>query len=643
MSLTNLTITSAAKNYITNSTFDVDTTGYATYADGAATPVDGTGGSPTLTLTASTSSPLRGAKSGLITAGALGNGVSFDFSIDAADKGKTLAISFDYAIASGTMVTGDYTVYVYDVTNSQMIQPYGYQIPSVSQGTFLATFPTNSNSTSYRLIINQSVSSTANIKIDNVSVSAQQAIQGMAGSGWQQYTPTFTNFGTPTNVFFQWRQVGDTMEIMGTFTPGSVAASVARVSIPSPYLFDTTKLSSSGSIVGHTTDAVTVTSGNVNATYVFVANGQTSNLSFGGVGNGSSLNNLTEQTSTSIFSSSSAISLWAKVPIAGWSSNVTMANSSTFRISSYLANGSRVTGTAPTALGQYRSYLRNANANTFTETSGAPTTAPTASDGIKIYAGNAYSSADTANSPTRYEIFVGKNKNVRVDWYGTSGRTGYFDASPKTGGSGNLDYGYVTSYDPTTGILVVSPFRFYSGTTGHQAGVNDIVSGQSSAYFDVTVSENALAVGVQAPRSEVYVDTPNGYGSTNTKIRRFTTVQANTGTAITYTDSATLGGSFTINEDGVYAISYVDRCSGTTGRHGISVSTTAPTTAIDSLTYAAGYRGMTQSGQFGAVNAFNEFNKTLILRSGDVVRAHTDGVPSSTDTASFFSITKVSN
>lgn len=58
--------------------------------------------------------------------------------------------------------------------------------------------------------------------------------------------------------------------------------------------------------------------------------------------------------------------------------------------------------------------------------------------------------------------------------------------------------------------------------------------------------------------SAVRVYTANGWGSSNTAIRRFTSVPTNIGTSITYVDDASLGASFTINESGEYKISYTD-------------------------------------------------------------------------------------
>lgn len=93
---------------------EADTSGWATYANGAAVPTTGTGGTPTATFTRSTASPLRGTASFLYTVGALGNGVSFAFTIDSADQAKSLQVSFDWAV-TGAIAEGDYSVYVYDI------------------------------------------------------------------------------------------------------------------------------------------------------------------------------------------------------------------------------------------------------------------------------------------------------------------------------------------------------------------------------------------------------------------------------------------------------------------------------------------------------------------------------------------------
>ena len=132
---------------------------------------------------------------------------------------------------------------------------------------------------------------------------------------------------------------------------------------------------------------------------------------------------------------------------------------------------------------------------------------------------------------------------------------------------------------------------------------------------------------------EVTVHTGNGYGSTNTKIRRFTTALVNTGTAITYADSATLGATFTINETGIYSIIRHDGNAAINAQLGISVNTSAPTTAISSIAVADRlchiYEGTTGLGK--------EMSITKRFAAGDVIRAH-DGAAlcdNATDSSKF--------
>lgn len=51
-------------------------------------------------------------------------------------------------------------------------------------------------------------------------------------TGWTQYTPTFTGFGTVSTQSFYYRQVGDSLEIQGRFTGGTVTAVEPRITVP---------------------------------------------------------------------------------------------------------------------------------------------------------------------------------------------------------------------------------------------------------------------------------------------------------------------------------------------------------------------------------------------------------------------------
>ena len=138
--------------------------------------------------------------------------------------------------------------------------------------------------------------------------------------------------------------------------------------------------------------------------------------------------------------------------------------------------------------------------------------------------------------------------------------------------------------------------------------------------------------------SMVRLNTANGYGSTSTKIRRFTNIVTTQGADITYADSATLGGSFTINTAGVYSVSYNDQFTAASFI-GISLNTTQPTVNINLLAATEIFSGTVTSGaNFASVAA-----ASFYLAAGSIIRAHTDGTATGTTTTFCqFTITKLS-
>jgi hypothetical protein len=162
-----------AFNYITNPDAEIDTTGWATYADAAgAVPVDGTGGSPNITWTRSTSSPRRGTASFLLTKDAAnrqGQGVSFAFSIDPVCTYRSQMVRVHLFVASGTYTDGDITAHIYDVNGvaikasaSSYLTANGYTI----QFQFVATNP------NYRLCLHVATTSASayTVQVDDVYV-----------------------------------------------------------------------------------------------------------------------------------------------------------------------------------------------------------------------------------------------------------------------------------------------------------------------------------------------------------------------------------------------------------------------------------------------------------------------------------------
>ena len=201
------------RNYIADGNFERNVNGVSGYADAAGTsPVDATAGSPTLTCTRTTSTPLRGDGSLLITKDAAnrqGNGCSIPFTTDVADNTQVLTINFDYIVASGTYADNDLDVYIYDVTGSVLIQPAAYHIlNSTLAQKWTGSFQVPSGSTSFRLAYHVASTSASayTVKIDNVSV-GPKLVTGVIPKvpTKQTFTSSSGTYTTPSGV--QWIKV----------------------------------------------------------------------------------------------------------------------------------------------------------------------------------------------------------------------------------------------------------------------------------------------------------------------------------------------------------------------------------------------------------------------------------------------------
>lgn len=157
--------------------------------------------------------------------------------------------------------------------------------------------------------------------------------------------------------------------------------------------------------------------------------------------------------------------------------------------------------------------------------------------------------------------------------------------------------------------------------------------GVDTAYwFDMTDQVNNNDV-----NSSVRLNTGNGYGSTNTHIRRFTNDEVIAGTDITYVDSATNGAAFTINKDGLYSISYSDGFDAASPI-GISRNSTELTTGIQSIASA----NKLIEASTGAAAAIENVSITIKLYAGDVIRPHANAIANSSESSrTSFTITRI--
>jgi len=344
-----------AQNFITNGDAEAATTGWATYADAAGTsPVDGTGGSPTVTWTRSTSSPLTGLASFLFTKDAAnrqGQGASYDFTINRADQAKVCRIDFDYEVASGTYADGDLTVWLYDVTNAQLIQPSASSILNAvgPQKKQSLSFQTNSNSTSYRLIIHVASTSASayTVKFDNLSVVRESISQGTVVTDWVSYTPALNDSTNVSSNVAQWRRNGDTLEVIGYLQwSGAGVGAFLTAAIPSGLSMNTTK--QVGTLGEHTNIGVfNYLDNGTNYRTGSVATSGTGTVYFTPDSGGGSYANTQ-------FTTSDKLSYNFKVPIVGWSSSQQLSSDADTRVVAMTArnysNGTLASGASHTVI-----------------------------------------------------------------------------------------------------------------------------------------------------------------------------------------------------------------------------------------------------------------------------------------------------
>lgn len=251
--------TSWGQEYLLNGGFEQGVAKWKGYCDAAGVkPVDGTGSpNANMAVTASTTNPLIEKASGILTKDAnnrQGCGVSTDFTIDASQKAKVLQIELTTLVNSGTFVAGtgttdsDVIVYLYDITNSRLIEPTTYKI--FSNSTTLAeklvtNFQTSPDSTSYRLILHAASTSASAyaLKIE-ASVKPSKYVYGTPISDWATCTMTGA-WSSNTTYTCKSRRVADSKEydVLINVT-GAPTSATLTVNLPSGDVIDTAKIAS---------------------------------------------------------------------------------------------------------------------------------------------------------------------------------------------------------------------------------------------------------------------------------------------------------------------------------------------------------------------------------------------------------------
>jgi len=334
---------SSGKNYLqTYNTFDVDpSSGMVTTLTSTGNRTSNTtvwGANTTALLSQDTTSKLRGTNSAKLVNGSSSSNFieSPMFTLDGIDVNTNqLFISFDMYESDASAAAGDWTVVVIRYNSSgtyqETITPSITNIPT-SYYSFKCAFSHSTTSTDqYSIRWKSNTASSRTLYIDNLVVGPQSVLDANATGPWVSFTPTYSaGFGTVTNASGFYRRVGDSMEIQCSGTTGTVAASLATITIPLSLNIDSSKLSLSntsgndGPIVGFGVDANASASRRFN---IVTATGTSTTLVYIAALDVSSASHLTPANGSSVFANTINFGMRFTVPISTWTSTVTLAQS----------------------------------------------------------------------------------------------------------------------------------------------------------------------------------------------------------------------------------------------------------------------------------------------------------------------------
>lgn len=422
-------------------------------------------------------------------------------------RGQQTYLTFPFQYNGNTT---DIQIVVYDATNSAIISSVTDLVPGTNGGTSSALVGLIIPATCASIRIGFQVKVLNSGKIlsfDDVTLSTDIfSITNVANIGdWTAYTPTFTGFGTATNIEFQYRQNGQNYDIRGKFTAGTTTATEARVSLPNSALSAGTGVIPSIVQIGMWSRNIsTAAKGGFvliepNVGYITMSSSDTISSS--------ATNPINKTTGNGSVTTGDSVSFFASVPIAGlqsYNSSVVVPNQ---QVSSdtiaFAFKSTAIVDTDP--IGTFNTYTYAASTNTATISGSAPTqtVADMNANGIQIFT-RAYNAASTTASPTRVEIFIGKGlKASSLSVFKSSGKSilGSLDTQ-----SNSLDvvlrgFSY-KDYNPTTGILIIDAGFSPSGSdTIRQIGFSD-GSNQTNGYvvFNASKLPSVTALPLLQPR-----------------------------------------------------------------------------------------------------------------------------------------------
>lgn len=341
-------------NFLTgdDSTFTTALGNLTGFDEGAvSTPVDLTGGSPTV-LTASrvtTFDSTGGLQLSHSAADGQGEGQGYSFTIESKYLATSCDIEFSYKNSSGYL-DDKLEFWIYNVTNAQLIQPNDYKIKSsLTAGKFKAQFQTSATGTSYRygFFCPNTTATAYTMQVDDIIIGPSIYNYGLVGTDPVSFTSVITatttnpTKGTTTFDEARWWRVGGDMYLRWDYnqtTSGTSGSGTYYLSLPPGYSIDTSKIVTPASlsaapVVGHGS-----ASGDGGAFVVSVVADSATKVHFE-LTNATNSPTFWSNTFNDLANANIRMSIIAKLPILGWSSNVQMSETADLRIVAAIVTG----------------------------------------------------------------------------------------------------------------------------------------------------------------------------------------------------------------------------------------------------------------------------------------------------------------
>lgn len=628
-------------SYFSGIDLGTDTTNISAYDDTGAY-VDGTGGNPAIISiyrdisdTLVTDADLRINKA---TGSGTGEGVTLlSDTIEPVDRGRKLWIRFEWNGTDADYVSNDMKLYAYDVTNESTIPVIPVsgctldttnnvpQLPNLRTQVLAYVVPP-STCTQVRVSLHLLTDNASGVNYDvyvaRPRLSPEASVPGAIITPWQSYTPTLNSETGVSSKAAYYRRVGDTLEAhVYVAYSGTGAATKFTASIPSGLTIATAKLP------GGTGDA---NSGGA-ALGDFFWKDTGTNYRIGSViyDSTTAVGAIIDSATTTQLSNATAADdnyvLKFSVPIAEWSASAALSTTE-IGLQTVQVLASKNSGTH-TSTGNYQDVAWTEGYDNFSSFDGTTFTAPKAGNYCVIAA----------------IVFATNTTNVRaaqIHLNGTAVTTG-----PVVQGLTSSSCSVAATLRLAKGDLVkIMAYQNSGGNLNYDSSATPVMRLSITEVPDFTVFSTLF----DNSDVELYLDTPGtttaGYGTTNTRVRRYTQTRKQTGSGVyyTYTDSAANGMSVTIRVPGTYAFQVADASTAAATALGLTVNDSVVTTDIGSTTYAQGKRTVVNTP---AANLLGHAACTLRLNSGDVVRMKTNitNQPNSTSDNSFFQMIRVGN